>query len=68
MLHNWKLSQDLCIIHLQHSLIDLAPAVLDARDIVKIRRMLKEGALLDIKYEANSCKVEILRPLLVHGG
>lgn len=59
MLYDWELTQHFCIVHLQHALVDLPPAVFDARDVEQNRRVLPEWTLLDIKDELDSTIVHV---------
>jgi hypothetical protein len=59
MLHDWELTQHFCIVHLQHALVDLSPAVFDAGDVEQNGRVLPEGAFLDVKDELNRAEVHI---------
>jgi hypothetical protein len=59
MLHNRELTQHFCIVHLQHTLVDLAPSVFDARDIEQYGRVFPERTFLDIKDELNGTEIHI---------
>jgi len=59
MLDDWKLAQHFGIVHLQHALVDLSPAVFDARDVEQYRRMFPEWSLLDVDDELDSAVIHI---------
>ena len=59
VLNDRELGQDFSYIHLDHTLVDLGPARSNARNVIKHRRVLPEGALLDIVDEANGREVHI---------
>lgn len=60
MLYNRKLAQHFCVIHLQHALVDLAPTILDSRDIIEIWRMFKERPTLDVQDEGHSGEIHVV--------
>jgi hypothetical protein len=59
MLDDWEFSQHFSIVHLQHALVYLSPAVFDARNVEQDRRMLPEWTLLDVKDELDSTIVHV---------
>ena len=69
VLDNRKLRQHLGVEHLDHALVDLAPAVADARNVEQDGTVLPERTLLDIVDEADGGKVHVeLALVLDHGG
>lgn len=65
MLDDGELVEHLGIVHQNHALVDLAPAVLDSRDIVQNRAVLPEGALLDIVDKPDGREVHVCRSVLL---
>lgn len=59
MLDHREFPQHFSIVHLQHALVDLPPAVFDARDVKQNRRVLPEWTLLDIKDELDGTIVHV---------
>jgi hypothetical protein len=59
MLDDWKLAQHFGIVHLQHALVDLSPAVFDARNVEQYRRVFPEWSLLDIEDELDSTIIHV---------
>lgn len=59
MLYHWEFTQHLRIVHLQHTLVDLAPAIFDARDVEEYGRVFPEWSLLDIEDKLDSTEVHI---------
>ena len=49
VLHDWKLAQHLCPVHLDEALIDFVPR-LDAAHVPELVRVLGEGAGLHLGY------------------
>lgn len=69
VLDNRELGQHLGVEHLDHALVDLAPAVADARNVEQDRTVLPERTLLDIVDEADGREVHVdLSLVLYHGG
>jgi hypothetical protein len=71
MLHDWELAQYFSVVHLQHALIDLSPAVFDAGDVEQDGRVLPKWTLLDIEDELDRAEVHVARLLFGdcgHGG
>lgn len=67
VLHDRELGKDLGVEHLDHALVDLAPAVLDPRHVVEDRAVLPEGALLDVVDEPDGGEVHVGLPEPLHG-
>ena len=61
VLHDRKLAQDFCGIHLQHAFVDLCPAVFYAGYVVEDGRVLPERAFFDIVDELDGGEVHVLR-------
>jgi hypothetical protein len=61
MLHDWELTQHFCVVHLQHALVDLSPAVFDAGDVEQDRRVFPEGTFLDVEDELDGAEVHVAR-------
>jgi hypothetical protein len=61
MLHDRELAQHFCVVHLQHSLVDLSPAIFDAGDVKQDGRVFPEGTLLDVENELNGAEVHVAR-------
>ena len=59
MLDDWEFAKHFGVIHLQHALVDLAPAVFDARDVEKNRRVLPKWSLLDVEDELDGTIVHV---------
>jgi hypothetical protein len=59
MLDNWEFAQHFGVIHLQHALVDLSPAVFDARDVEQDGRVLPERTLFDVENELDCTVVHI---------
>lgn len=59
VLNNGELGENLCIEHLDHALVDLAPAVANARNVKENRAVLPEGACFDVVDEANGGKIHV---------
>lgn len=59
VLDDWELAQYFSVVHLQHALVDLSPAILDARDVEEDRRVFPEWTLLDVKDELDSTVVHV---------
>jgi len=51
VLDDGELGEDLGVKHLDHALVDLAPAVADSRDVEENGAVLPEGAFLDVVDE-----------------
>lgn len=66
MLHHWELGQDLSVEHLDHALVNLSPAVPDARDVEQDGRVLPERALLDVVDEADGGEVHVGLTVVVY--
>ena len=67
MLNDWEFAKHFGVIHLQHALVDLAPAVFDARDVEKNRRVLPKWSLLDVEDELDSTVIHVARVMLSNG-
>lgn len=67
VLHDREFGQDLGVEHLDHALVDLAPAVLDPRHVVEDRAVLPEGALLDVVDEPDGGEVHVGLTEPLHG-
>lgn len=67
MLHDGELAQHLGVEHLDHALVDLAPAVLDARHVEQDGAVFPEGALLDVVDEADGGEVHVFGAVALHG-
>lgn len=67
VLHDGELGKDLGVEHLDHALVDLAPAVLDPGHVVEDRAVLPEGALLDVVDEPDGREVHVGLPEPFHG-
>lgn len=59
MLHDRKLGQHLGIVHFNHSLVNLAPAIFDARYVKQHRAVLPERTFFNIVDETNGGKVHV---------
>lgn len=59
MLHDREFSEDFRSVHLQHALVDLAPAVLDAADIVEHGRVFPERSAFDVVDELDGGEVHV---------
>jgi hypothetical protein len=59
MLHDWKFTQHFGIVHLQHALVDLSPAIFDARDVEQNGRVFPERTLLDVEDELDCTEVHV---------
>lgn len=68
MLHDWELGQHFCVVHFEHSFVDLAPAGADAGDVVEHGGMLPERSLFDVMDEADGAKIHVLVSVLFDGG
>jgi len=64
VLDDWEFSKHFSVVHLQHALVDLSPAVFDPRDVEQDRRVLPERSLLDVEDELNGTEVHIARLVL----
>lgn len=62
MLHDGELGQDLGVEHLDHALVDLAPAVLDARHVIEDGTVFPEGPFLDVVDEADGGEIHVRLP------
>lgn len=67
VLHDRELGQNLGVEHLDHALVDLAPAVLDPRHVVEDGAVLPEGALLHVVDEPDGGEVHVGLPEPLHG-
>lgn len=67
MLHDGELAQDLGVEHLDHALVDLSPAVLDAGHVEQDRAVFPEGALLDVVDETDGGEVQVFVPVALDG-
>jgi hypothetical protein len=61
MLHDWELAQNFCIIHFQHALVDLSPAVFDAGDVEQNGGVFPERTLLHVEDELYGAEVHVAR-------
>lgn len=59
VLHDREFGQDLGVEHLDHTLVDLAPAVFDARHVIEDRAVFPKGALLDVVDEPDGGEVHV---------
>ena len=59
MLDDGKFAQHFGVVHLQHALVDLSPAVFDARDVEQDGRVLPERTLFDVENELDCTVVHI---------
>ena len=59
MLHDRELAQHFCVVHLQHALVDLSPAVFDAGDVEQDGRVFPEGAFLNVEDELDGAEVHV---------
>ena len=59
MLHDRKLAQHFCVVHLQHALVDLSPAIFDAGDVEKDGRVLPKWTFLDVVDELDCAEVHV---------
>lgn len=66
MLNHWKLGQDLCVVHLDHPLVDLSPAIFDPRDVEQHWAVLPKGPLFDIIDECNCREIHVGGLLLLN--
>lgn len=67
MLHDGELGKDLSIEHLDHALVDLAPAVFDTRHVVEDRAVFPKWTLLNVVDESNGGKVHVGLSQPLHG-
>jgi hypothetical protein len=67
MLDDWEFTKHFGVVHLEHALVDLPPAVFDARDVEQNRRVLPERALFDVKDELDSTVIHVARLMLGNG-
>lgn len=67
MLNNWELAQYFRIVHLDHTFVDLSPAVFDTGDIEQDRRVLPERTLFDVQDELDGAVVHVAGLVLVYG-
>lgn len=66
MLHNGELGQDLCIVHFNHALVNLAPSVTDPGNVKQHGAVFPERPSLDVVDEPNGRKVHVGLPVVVH--
>lgn len=66
MLHDGELGEDFGVEHLDHALVDLAPAVADAGDVEEDRAVFPEGPRLDVVDEADGGEVHVCEALVFH--
>lgn len=59
MLHDRELAQHFCVVHLQHALVDLSPAIFDAGDVEEDGRVLPKRTLLDVVDELDCAEVHV---------
>lgn len=59
VLHDRELAQDFRVVHLDHALVDLAPAVFDARDVEQDGRVFPERTLFDVVDELDCTEVHV---------
>lgn len=67
MLHNGELAKHLGVEHLDHALVDLAPAVLDAGDVKQDGAVFPKGTLLDVVDEADGGEVHVFGAVALDG-
>ena len=67
MLDDGEFTKHFGVVHLEHALVDLSPAVFDARDVKQNRRVLPERALFDVKDELDSTVIHVARLMLGNG-
>lgn len=68
VLDDRKLGQHFSVEHLDHALVDFAPAIADARDVEQDGAVLPEGACLDIVDEADGREVHVSVAVVFHDG
>lgn len=68
MLHDGELAKHLGVVHLDHALVDLAPAVLDSRHVEENGTVFPEGTLLDIVDEADGREIHVLGAVALDRG
>jgi hypothetical protein len=59
MLDDWEFAQHFGVVHLQHALVDLSPAVFDARNVEQDGRVFPKWTLLDVEDELDGTVVHI---------
>ena len=68
MLNDGKLGQHLCIEHLDHALVNLAPPVPDPGDVKQDRRVLPKWTFFDVIDESNGREVHVHMALVLNNG
>lgn len=68
MLHDGELAKYLGVVHLDHALVDLAPAVLDSRHVKENGTVFPKGTLLHVVDEANGREVHVFGAVALNGG
>ena len=61
MLHDRELAENFCVVHLQHALVDLSPAIFDAGDVEEDWGVFPEGTFLDVEDELDGAEVHVAR-------
>jgi len=61
MLDDGEFAQHFRVIHLQHALVDLSPAVFDARNVEQDGRVLPERSLLDVEDKLDGTVIHVAR-------
>lgn len=59
MLHDWEFPKHFSIVHLQHALVDLSPAIFDARDVEEYWRVFPEWSFFDVENELDGTEVHV---------
>lgn len=59
MLHDRELAQHFCVVHLQHALVDLSPAIFDAGDVEEDGRVLPKWTFLNVVDELDCAEVHV---------
>ena len=59
MLDNWEFAQHFGVIHLQHALVDLSPAIFDAGDVEEDGRVLPKWTFLNVVDELDCAEVHV---------
>jgi len=68
MLHDREFAQYFCVVHLQHALVNLSPAIFDAGDVEQDGRVFPKGTLLDIEDKLDRAEVHVARLMLGNCG